>query len=54
MKKIAIAAALLVATLATAGQLRHPSNSLTLDGKQITVGSQDWPVPICPPDCADR
>jgi hypothetical protein len=52
MKKTSIAIALLLAALATAGQLRHPSNPLTIDGKKLsTTGHQDLPFPICPPDC---
>jgi len=51
MKKVSIAIALLLATLATAGQLRHPSNPLTIDGKKLSTEHQEWPFPICPPDC---
>jgi hypothetical protein len=51
MKKISIAIALLVATLSTAGQLRHPLNPLTIDGNQLSTENKDWPFPICPPDC---
>lgn len=51
MKKISIAIALLVATLSTAGQLRHPSSPLTIDGNQLSTENKDWPFPICPPDC---
>jgi hypothetical protein len=51
MKRISIAIALLLATLATAGQLRHPSNPLTIDGKRLSTGHKDLPFPICPPDC---
>jgi hypothetical protein len=53
MKKISIAIALTVAAFATAGQLRNPFNSLTMDGKNLSTIQMDWPVPICPPDCAD-
>jgi hypothetical protein len=51
MKKIPIAIALLLAALATAGQLRHSSNPLTIDGKKLSTGHKDLPFPICPPDC---
>jgi hypothetical protein len=51
MKRIPIAIALLLAALATAGQLRHPSNPLTIDGKKLSTGHMDLPFPICPPDC---
>jgi hypothetical protein len=54
MKRISIAIALLLATLATAGQLRHPSNPLTIDGKKLSTEHKEWPFPICPPDCGDR
>jgi hypothetical protein len=54
MKRIPIAIALLLAALATAGQLRHPSNPLTIDGKKLSTGHQDLPFPICPPDCGDQ
>jgi hypothetical protein len=51
MRKISIAIALLLATLATAGQLRHRSNPLTIDGTKLSTGHKDLPFPICPPDC---
>jgi hypothetical protein len=54
MKRIPIAIALLLAALATAGQLRHPSNPLTIDGKKLSTGHKDLPFPICPPDCGDQ
>lgn len=52
MKKTLIAIALLVAAIATAGQLRHPANSLTVDGQKLMTGEFDWPFPACPPSCA--
>ena len=51
MKKISISIALLLATVATAGQLRHPVNPLTIDGKKLSTENKEWPFPICPPDC---
>jgi hypothetical protein len=51
MKKTCIAIALLLATLATAGQLRHPSTPLTLEGKMLSTQHKEVPFPICPPDC---
>jgi hypothetical protein len=51
MKKTSIAIALLLAALATAGQLRHPSNPLTIDGKKLSTEHKELPFPICPPDC---
>lgn len=52
MKKITIAIALLAAALATAGQLRHPSNPLTVSGTVIsTTSAYEWPAPPCPPAC---
>jgi len=49
MKKLTIAIALLVAALATSGQLRHRDNPLTAAGEMIQT---DVPTPPCPPDCA--
>jgi hypothetical protein len=51
MKKLTIAIALLIAGLATAGQLRHPSNPLTLGGNKLQTTEHDWPTPTCPPAC---
>jgi hypothetical protein len=51
MKKTCIAIALLLATLATAGQLRHSSSPLTIEGKKLTTEQKEVPFPICPPDC---
>ena len=53
MKKTFVAIAILLATAATAGQLRHPANPLTIQGKKLSTEHRDWPFPICPPDCAD-
>ena len=51
MRKTFIAIGLVVAALATAGQLRHPSNPLTVEGKKLSTVQRDWPFPICPPMC---
>ena len=51
MKKIYIALAFLAAFFATAGQIRHSENPLTIDGRTVSVGHKDLPFPICPPDC---
>jgi hypothetical protein len=51
MKKLTIVVALLVAALATAGQMRHPSNPLTAGGTLLQTSASDLPIPICPPAC---
>ena len=51
MKTIFVAIALLLAALATAGQLRHPLNPLTIDGDKLSTEQQELPFPICPPNC---
>ena len=51
MKKTFVAIALLLAAAATAGQLRHPANPLTIKGKKLAIEQRDWPFPICPPAC---
>jgi hypothetical protein len=51
MRKTFIAIGLLVAALATAGQLKNPSNPLTFTGKKLSTVQRDWPFPICPPMC---
>ena len=51
MKKTFVAIALLLAALATAGQLRHPLNPLTIEGKKLSTEQQELPFPICPPGC---
>jgi hypothetical protein len=51
VRKTFVAIALLVAALATAGQLRNPSNPLTFAGKKLSTVQRDWPFPICPPLC---
>jgi hypothetical protein len=52
-KTLAIAIGLLVAALATAGQLRNPSNPLTFGGQNLSTTQQEWPFPMCPPACSD-
>ena len=52
MKKTFVAIAILVAAAATAGQLRHQSNPLTVEGKKLSTVQRDWPFPICPPACS--
>jgi hypothetical protein len=52
-KTVVIAIGLLVAALATAGQLRHPSNPLTFGGQKLSTTQQEWPFPMCPPACSD-
>jgi len=54
MKKTFVAIALLLASIATAGQVRHPSNPLTLDGNRLSIVPADWPFPICPPACSGK
>jgi hypothetical protein len=54
MKKTFVAIALLLAALATAGQLRHPSNPLTIEGKKLSTAQAELPFPICPPSCQKR
>lgn len=51
MKKTFVAIALVLAALATAGQLRHPANPVTIEGKKLSTGQIEWPFPVCPPDC---
>jgi hypothetical protein len=51
MNKLTIAIALLVAALATAGQMRHPSHPLTAGGTKLETTVNEWPVPPCPPAC---
>jgi len=51
MKKLTIAIALLVAALATAGQMRHPSNPLIVGGNKLETTAQEWPMPPCIPSC---
>jgi hypothetical protein len=51
MKKLTIAIALLVAALATAGQMSHPSNPLTVGGSKLETTAQEWPEPPCIPTC---
>ena len=51
MKRITLAIALTLAAVATAGQLRHPSNPLTLGGQQVVITRPDFPFPSCPPAC---
>lgn len=52
MKKTFVAIALLLAAVATAGELRHPTNPLTFDGKRLSIVPAEAPFPICPPHCA--
>jgi hypothetical protein len=54
MNKTFVAIALLLAALATAGQLRHPSNPLTIEGKKLSIAQSELPFPICPPSCHVR
>ena len=54
MKTTFVAIALLIAALATAGQLRHPSNPLTIEGKKLSTAQSELPFPICPPNCHGR
>jgi len=49
MNKLTLAAALLVASLATAGQLTHPSSPLSLGGVRLPTTVEEWPSPFCPP-----
>jgi len=51
MRKLTFALVLAVAALATAGQMTHPSNPLTLKGKQLPVTPHILPLPVCPPSC---
>jgi len=53
MKKLTIGIALLVAALATFGQVRHPSNPLTVAGAKIQTTVADWPGTSCPTSCGD-
>jgi hypothetical protein len=52
-KKLTLALALAVAALATAGQMKNPSNPQTLNGKKLPPKPNVYPVPDCPP-CAHR
>jgi len=52
MKKLTIIIALAVAAIATAGQLMHPLNPLTVAGKAISVEGS-IPFPVCPPSCGE-
>jgi hypothetical protein len=54
MKKLTIGIALFVATLATVGQLRHPSNPLIVNGTRLRTTPRDWPPPHCPPSCPPK
>jgi hypothetical protein len=54
MKKLTFALALAVAALATAGQVTHPSNPLTIAGKQLPMTPEVYPLPVCPPACGRR
>jgi len=54
MKKLTIGIALLVAALATFGQVRHPSNPLTVGGAKIQTTVAEWPQAYCPPNCGER
>jgi hypothetical protein len=51
MKKVTLALVLATAALAIAGQIRNPSNPLTLNGRMLPVTSSIIPVPECPPHC---
>ena len=54
MKKLMIGIALLVGALATLGQVRHPSNPLTVGGNKMQTTVAEWPQTYCPPNCGDR
>ena len=47
--KLIIAIALAAAALVTYGQVRHPKNTLPVNGHPILA--QGPPPPICPPRC---
>lgn len=51
MRRLSIAIGLVVAALATYGQLKNQSNPLVVNGAKIPVTQQDYPFPPCPPDC---
>jgi hypothetical protein len=51
MKILTFALVLTVAALATFGQVSHPSNPLTLNGKKLPVTPNSFPLPQCPPAC---
>ena len=51
MKKTFVTIALLLAALATAGQLSHPQSPLTFSGQRLSIIPAEAPFPICPPHC---
>jgi len=53
MKKFFFLVTLAVAALATVGQIRHSSNPLTVNGNTLSTIQNDWPAPVCPPDCKE-